>query len=382
MSLLRAEYRKISRRKIFPGMTLVLLVFVGLAAFFLIAFRQISPEMAGEIPELLKPEVYEVGAQQAATQFWFPLILAVVLLGGELSTTVWATALTRDSRKVRHIISRFFTYSAATTVASLVAFALWVVFAHVRCQRRGLHDGQRPRRRSLEVRRYRGRLDLDRHRRRSRCSGRSGRRSASVWPSTSPRASSPCGIPWENVSLTAASTALFDVDFGSGGLGGFVPGGGLPLWHQFAILAGLDYAWARSHLVGASASRRLSAVDPPQLLVPAPMVPMSAHVDGIIGDHHEMERPRWDRLVTSRAHVLLDRLVGLDRRDRHLGRRLHEAGMSRFRKPTSPATTRATPTARRARNGVALTSSAGMSGTWLNGDRFRDHWGNWRIWPS
>jgi hypothetical protein len=43
--------------------------------------------------------------------------------------------------------------------------------------------------------------------------------------------------PWENVSLTAASTGLFNVDFG-GGFAGFVPGGGLPLWHQLAILAG------------------------------------------------------------------------------------------------------------------------------------------------
>lgn len=237
MSLLRAEYRKITRRKIFPGMTLVLLVFVGLAAFFLIAFRQISPEMAGEIPELLKPEVYEVGAQQAATQFWFPLILAVILLGGELSTTVWATALTRDSRKVRHIISRFFTYSAATTVASLVAFALWVVFAYFVAKGEGFMTAG----------------DLVGVLWKSAVIAVAwtsiGTAAVSLLRSVGPAIGVGLVIyfaesflalwdTWENVSLTAASTALFDVDFGSGGLGGFVPGGGLPLWHQFAILAG------------------------------------------------------------------------------------------------------------------------------------------------
>ena len=43
--------------------------------------------------------------------------------------------------------------------------------------------------------------------------------------------------PWENVSLTAASTALFEVDFG-GGLGGLIPGMGLSMGHKLAILAG------------------------------------------------------------------------------------------------------------------------------------------------
>jgi len=37
--------------------------------------------------------------------------------------------------------------------------------------------------------------------------------------------------------LTAATTGLFDVDFG-GGLAGFVPGLDLPLWHMLLILLG------------------------------------------------------------------------------------------------------------------------------------------------
>src|SRR5690606_16025010 len=112
MSLMRAEYRKITRRKIFPIMTLLLVVFTALGAFFLIVFPEVAPEAAEGIPVLEKPVVYEIGAQQAATQFWFPLILAVVLLGGELSTTVWASALTRESRVGRQLLTRFVTYSA------------------------------------------------------------------------------------------------------------------------------------------------------------------------------------------------------------------------------------------------------------------------------
>ena len=236
MSLLRAEYRKITKRKIFPGMTLVLLVFVGLGAFFLIVFPQISPEMADEIPVLSKPGVYEVGAQQAATQTWFPLILAVVLLGGELSTTVWATSLTRESRKVRQIVARLGTYAAAATIAFLVAFGVWVVMALFFAEGEG----------SMSA------TDLIGVLWKSAVIAIAwtslGSAAVSLLRSVGPAIGVGLAIyfaesflalwdPWENVSLTAATTALFDVDFG-GGFAGFVPGLGLPLWHQLTILAG------------------------------------------------------------------------------------------------------------------------------------------------
>ena len=50
---------------------------------------------------------------------------------------------------------------------------------------------------------------------------------------------------------------------------------------------------------------------------------MPAHVDLVVGDHDQMERPRWDRVVTARAEVLLDRLVGLDRVDRYPAKIAH-----------------------------------------------------------
>ena len=236
MSLLRAEYRKITRRKIFPVMTLVLVIFVGLAAFFLIVFGEIAPEVAEGLPVLEKPTVYTVGAQQAATQFWFPLILAVVLLGGELSTTVWATALTRDARKVPQLLSRFLTYSVATLLAFVVAFLLWVGIALFFAPGEGFLEADE----LVGVLWKSGLIAI--------AWTALGTGAVALFRSVGPAIGAGLAIyfaegflalwdPWENVSLTAGSTALFDVDF-DGGFGGLIPGTGLSLWHQLAIIAG------------------------------------------------------------------------------------------------------------------------------------------------
>lgn len=236
MSLLHAEYLKISRRKIFPVMTLVLVVFMGLGAFFLIVFGEIAPEAAEGLPVLAKPAVYEVGAQQAATQFWFPLILSVVLLGGELSTTVWATSLARESRKGRQILARFGVYSVATLIAFLVAFGFWVALAVPFAPGEGFMETG----------------DLIGVFWKSAVIAIAwtglGTGAVSLLRSVGPAIGVGLAIyfaesflafwdPWENVSITAASTALFQVDF-AGPFSGFIPGAGLPRWHQLAILAG------------------------------------------------------------------------------------------------------------------------------------------------
>ena len=236
MSLVRAEYRKITRRMVYPVMSLLLVVFVGLGAFFLIVFGEIAPDAAEGLPVLEKPVVYEVGAQQAATQFWFPLILAVVLLGGELSTTVWATSLARESRKVRQVLARFGTYAVATTIAFLIAFCFWVLLAAIFAPGEGFMEA----------------ADLVGVLWKSAVIAIAwtaiGTGAVSLLRSVGPAIGVGLAIyfaegflalwdPWENVSITAASTALFDVDFG-GGFGGLIPGMGLPLWHQLTILAG------------------------------------------------------------------------------------------------------------------------------------------------
>ncbi len=247
MSLLRAEYRKISRRKLFPVMTLLLVVFVGLGAFFLIVFGEIAPEVAEDLPVLAKPEVYEVGAQQAATQFWFPLILAVVLLGGELGSTVWATSLTRDSRKPAQILARFGTYSVATVLAFLIAFGFWVVLAVSFAPGEGFMEAG-----DLFGVVWKSLLIAI-------AWTSLGTAAVAVLRSVGPAIGAGLAIyfaesflalwgPWENVSLTAASTALFVVDFGGGGFAGLVPGTGLEAWHRLTIIAvwtvvGLGLTW-------------------------------------------------------------------------------------------------------------------------------------------
>lgn len=52
-----------------------------------------------------------------------------------------------------------------------------------------------------------------------------------------------------------------------------------------------------------------------QLLVPAPMVPMTAQVGSVVGDDHEVEGPRRDDPLAARTEVFLHRLVGLYRVD-------------------------------------------------------------------
>lgn len=246
MSLLRAEFRKISRRKLFSGMTLILLVFVGLGAFFLIVFPQIAPDFAEGLPIMEKPQVYEVGAQQAMTQTWFPLILAVVLMGSELATTVWATSLTRDSRKANQVFARVLTYTVATLLAFLIAFALWVVLALFASPGEGFMGGS-----DLVGLAWKGAVI-------ALAWSALGVGAVSLLRSVGPAIGAGIAVyfaesflalwdPWENVSLTAATTGLFDVDFG-GGFAGLVPGVGLPLWHMLAILAGwtalgLGLAW-------------------------------------------------------------------------------------------------------------------------------------------
>lgn len=236
MSLMRAEYRKITRRKIYPIMTLLLVVFTALGAFFLIIFGEIAPEAAEGLPVLEKPLVYDIGAQQSATQFWFPLILAVVLLGGELSTTVWATSLTRESRVGRQLLARFATYSVGTVIAFIVAFAVWTVLAAIFAPGEGFMSAG-------DMVGFLWKFAVI-----AVAWIAIGTGAVALLRSVGPAIGVGLAIyfaegflalwdPWENVSITAASTGLFNVDFG-GGFGGLIPGMGLPLWHQLAILAG------------------------------------------------------------------------------------------------------------------------------------------------
>ncbi len=126
IGLIKAEMVKLTGRRLYPVMVLILAAFTGLAAFFLMIFGQINPTAAAEgLPVLEKPEAYLLGIQQVVGQTWFPLIMAVVILGGELASTIWATSLTRESRKAWHVGARLLVFSVASWIAMLVGIALW-----------------------------------------------------------------------------------------------------------------------------------------------------------------------------------------------------------------------------------------------------------------
>ncbi|MGH8916329.1 MAG: hypothetical protein ACRDZM_17665 [Acidimicrobiia bacterium] len=236
MSLLHAEYLKLSRRRLYLVMLLILAALVGLLAFFLLIFARIAPEIAEDVPQLLKPEAYVFGAQQVAGQTWFPLILAVVMLGSEFGSTVWATALTRDSRRVNQIAARF----GVLTVASWVAIALgivgWAVVTLIAVSGEGGPSAADWLGLAWKV----GLIEM--------AWTAIGLGAVAQLRSVGPAIGAALALyfidpilglwgPWENVSLSAATTALFQIEI-DGGFGAFIPGSGLSLGQAVAIVLG------------------------------------------------------------------------------------------------------------------------------------------------
>lgn len=236
MSLLHAEYLKITRRKLFPTMLVILGFFTVLSAFFLMVFSQIAPEIAGDIPSIDKPLAYSFGAQQVAGQTWFPLILAVVMLGGELSTTVWATSLTRDSRRLAHVLARLAVLGIASWLGFLIGTAIWGGIAFFAAEGSG----------GPAVGEWLGlvwRMGLI-----ALAWTSLGLGTVGALRSVGPAIGAVLAFsfletflalwdPYANVSLTAATNALFEVSLG-GIAGAFLPGGDLSLFHSAAIVVG------------------------------------------------------------------------------------------------------------------------------------------------
>ena len=125
--LIRAELLKLLRRKTYLLMVLILAALVGMTAFFLIVFPRIAPGLAEGLEPVPRPEAFVLGAQQVVAQTWFPLILAVMMLGTEFSGTFWATTLTREARRIRHVTARLTVLTAAAWVATLAAVAGFAV---------------------------------------------------------------------------------------------------------------------------------------------------------------------------------------------------------------------------------------------------------------
>jgi hypothetical protein len=236
MSLVHAEYLKLSRRRLYLVMVLILAALVALLAFFLLIFAQIAPEIAEDVPLLQKPDAYLVGAQQVAGQTWFPLILAVVMLGSEFGSTVWATALTRDPRRIHQITARFGVLSVASWVAVIVGIAGWAVVTAIAVPGEGGPAAGDWLGLLWKV----GLIEL--------AWTAIGLGAVAQLRSVGPAIGAALALyfidpvlglwgPYESVSLSAASTALFEIDLG-GGFSAFIPGSGLSLGHAVAIMLG------------------------------------------------------------------------------------------------------------------------------------------------
>jgi hypothetical protein len=246
MSLLHAEYLKLSRRKLYPVMSLILLTLVAFTGFFLMAFGQIAPDLAGDIPILSKPSAYIVGAQQVAGQTWFPMILAVVMVGGELGSTVWATALTREPSLLNHVSSRLGVFAIAGWIAFALATAVWGLMTYFIAPGSGgpglvdwLQTGWRL-----------GLVAL--------VWSSLGLAAVALLRSVGPAIGAVLAFsfleailglwrPYGNVSVTAATTGLFGSSL-DGWLGSLVPGSGLTTLHSVVViscwaLAGLGLTW-------------------------------------------------------------------------------------------------------------------------------------------
>jgi hypothetical protein len=236
MSLLHAEYLKLSRRRLYYTMVLILAALVGLLAFFLLIFPRIAPDFAEGVPLLEKPEAYVFGAQQVAGQTWFPLILAVVMLGGEFGSTVWATALTRDPRRSVQISARFLVLAVASLLAIAAGVAGWAVVTTLAVP----GDGFPPISDWLGLVWKVALIEL--------AWTAIGLGAVAMLRSVGPAIGAALALyfidpilglwgPWENVSLSAATNALFGVDV-AGGFGALVPGADLSLPHAVAVVVG------------------------------------------------------------------------------------------------------------------------------------------------
>lgn len=129
IGLLRAELIKLVKRRLYWVMVLIFAAVMGLVAVLLLLLPTISPEAMQGFPGIEKPEAYTFGAAQALGQTWFPVVLAVVLLGGETGTSIWSFSLTLESRRWLHLLAKTIVTTVAAWLATLAAIAGWALVA-------------------------------------------------------------------------------------------------------------------------------------------------------------------------------------------------------------------------------------------------------------
>ncbi|MDX1469100.1 MAG: hypothetical protein R3258_07140 [Acidimicrobiia bacterium] len=129
MSLIHAEWLKLSRRKLYPATLVAVAAFMALIAFVTTAFADIAPPEFGDAFSVPKPQAFGFGAQQVAGLTWLPLVLSVAVVGGEFSTTVWAHSLARNPSRLGHVVARMVVFTAASWLAFVFGMAVFSAIA-------------------------------------------------------------------------------------------------------------------------------------------------------------------------------------------------------------------------------------------------------------
>lgn len=142
IGVLRADLLKLRKRWLYWVLVLILGVFLGLGAVVLLVIPSIDPDAIAGMPTFETADALVLGAQQAIGQTWFPLILAVVFLGTEVSGPIWAAELARESRRWVHLLSKLVLLTLASWVAMIVATAGWAVLALLVTEGEGIGAGE------------------------------------------------------------------------------------------------------------------------------------------------------------------------------------------------------------------------------------------------
>jgi hypothetical protein len=239
VSLLHAEYTKVSRRKMFPVMVGILCFLMAFIAILFYLIIPALPESAGGgVPPPQRPEAFLYGAQQVAGQgWWVAVILVTAMFGGEVAGTAWATALTRHSSKTGHIAAKLAVYGLASWLAFLAGTALWSVVTFLAADGSGspaLTEWLELLWKFLAVSVAWTSIGLG---------AVAMTRSIAVAMGVALGVSfvdsivAPFVEVYENVSLTAATNGIFGVG-GDGPFSEFIPGGDMSIPHALAVMAG------------------------------------------------------------------------------------------------------------------------------------------------
>jgi small basic protein len=129
--LVVAESIKLSKRWVFRVMVLVFVALCALTGFVLLILPEIAPEAIEGIPVLGRRDALILGIQTVLGQTWFPMILAVIMLGSEVTTSTWGSSLTREARRGRHVTAKLGVMTIATWITAVIVIGAWVAFAVV-----------------------------------------------------------------------------------------------------------------------------------------------------------------------------------------------------------------------------------------------------------